>query len=205
MSASDDDLATTTNSLNPLDWFTGGGSVIPDWVSQVGERGIALITNPKNAVLSIIVGFLGYDIVEPIFVAIYRIGKLLISIPVTVVYGTDQRIGWLSSGSVGDSAVGFGIADVPVYIARLVIEALSPVVQAVFGVIRAFNGSVVTLTLSAGLAGPPVAAALITVEIGLGLYLGWAVLQIIDIPGIQLSGIARVATAPLRTLTRVFR
>lgn len=170
--------------------------IVPNWVWAVGDRGQELLRNPRNAVLTIVIGFVVDQLLFPIFRSIATIGLTIVDAVTLLFFGTDRTL----------SATGqLGLADIPLYASSIVIGGAEPVVLSVVGFVLDLNQQVGEVAASAGFAGFPIAAGLAVAEVGVLLYVTWSLVEIIDVPLIELDGILQVALYPFRLVLGLIR
>lgn len=169
---------------------------IPDWIYNVGGRGVKLLKNPVTFILTVVIGYVVNTFIRPTFQAVVSAGAVIARIPLLVFLGGDLR--WGPTGSIG-------LADAPWWAAVQLSAVAGVPVAAVFRTVQRFNESIAAMVATAGLAGFPIAAGLAVVEVGVVIYLLWATIQVIDIPVVELSGIVRVILAPIRLVVSFVR
>lgn len=169
-------------------------TIVPDSLfrlaARIRERGSFFAV-----VITIVVTWFWVTFVRPLVDAILAAGALIIGAVQLIFLGSDGQVG--TDGQLG-------LADILLFVVESVLAATAPAFDAVIGVLGEFNATIATVAADAGLAGPPIAAALWTLEVGVGLWLLWAVVRVVDIPGINLAPLLRVLSAPIRALRGVF-
>lgn len=119
------------------------------------------IFTPRNAVLSIVLGYVVNEFVYPIVSAIlFAVNSVIFALRAPLL-GGDGKIS--ATGAIG-------LADLPLVIIDLFITLLAPLVYALANGIATFNATVAGIAASAGIAGPAVAATLVLVEIALAVF-----------------------------------
>lgn len=169
---------------------------VPDFVWAVGDRGIELLKNPRNAVITIIFGYFVDRIIFPIFEAVAQVGIILVDSVQILFFGFDRSLG---------AAGGIGLADLPLVFVSLLTGALQPPMMAFVGQVNQVNQQIGRVAADAGLAAFPVVALAAVVEIGAALYVLWWILETLDIPAVDLDGLLRASTYPFRLVLGVFR
>lgn len=171
-------------------------AAVPNWVRDVGERGIKLINNPKSAVLTIVFGFVINQMVRPFFGSIVQVALILVDSVQILFFGFDRTLG--PTGPLG-------LADLPLAMVALITDALQPAVFGVIGEIVLFNQELGRIAASAGLAAFPIVTLAAVVEIGVAAFLLWTLISSVDIPYIDQTGILRATTYPFRLVLGALR
>lgn len=169
---------------------------VPDFVWAVGDRGIELLKNPRNAVITIIFGYFVDRIIFPIFEAVAQVGIILVDSVQILFFGFDRTLG--AGGKIG-------LADLPLVFVDLLTDGIQPAVTGVVGQINQINRQVARVAADAGLAALPVVTLAAVVEIGLALYVLWWIVETVDVPYVDVDGLLRTTAYPFRVVLGVFR
>jgi hypothetical protein len=170
--------------------------LVPQVVRDLGTEARKLLTNPYAYIIGTVLAFVVEDVLTPLFEGIVTAGTAMLTAILTVFLGGDLAL----------SADGpLGIADAPLWLADRLIGGGDAIGGPVVGFYTDLNGAIAGLAAQAGPAAPLVAAGLYGGLLFLTGYALWSLIQVIDIPLIQLSGALRVVGWPIRKLLEVTR
>lgn len=181
---------------------SGGGGLSPRVIREIVEDVLQAIfprrflRDPRTYIIGTVIAWVVDRFIVPIFRGFAQAGAAIIQAILAVFLGRDLT--WAAEGSIG-------LADIPLWFLTNLIEAGAPIGSGILTVLDTLNIAIETVALQAGPAAPVVATGLYgAVALSVG-YVTWSIIQVIDIPGIQLSGIVSVATLPFRKLLAVIR
>ncbi|MFC7077870.1 hypothetical protein [Haloarcula halophila] len=169
---------------------------VPDWVYRYGGRIRSFFRDPKAAVLGFVVTYVVDEFVTPIFNGVLATGAVLIDTVLLIAFGEDRVVG--ATGQLG-------IVDLPIWAATTLVNAFEGPAASILAVIQSYNITVGQVAAQAGIAAPAVAFVLYTVPIALFLFGAWTIIQAIDIPFVELSGLVRIVMAPINALRNFIR
>lgn len=154
------------------------------------------LRDPRTYIIGTTVGYLVDTFIYPFFGALATAGTAMITAVLVVFLGSDLSLG--ATGSLG-------LADIPLYVTASLIGAGGPVGADLLGFVFQFNAAIAQVAADAGLAAPAIVTLLYGAEALVVIYLLWSLIQVIDVPIIEVSGVVRVVLLPVRKLIGVIR
>lgn len=133
----------------------------PDGVSATLRGAVDTVSDPVGTAVDAVIN----TIITPLYKGFYLLFAILVALVGVLFLGTDLAL--------GSEVVGFpGLADVPVLVANMAIDALAPVGSTALDGIRGINVQLISVvTGNTGVAAAPLLAALQAIELGVLLYL----------------------------------
>lgn len=165
---------------------SSGGSVLPDWL-PTSEEGL------EDLVLGWVVAWFVNQFVNPVINAFLDLFTIIIDAVILVFLGGD---GELSASGL------WGLADLPLVFASVVADAGAVPVTVGLDIISDVNGMVVGIAESAGIVGLPIATALWVGWTLLVTWVLWRIVEMVDIPVIQLGVTLKTLFAPVTAVWR---
>jgi hypothetical protein len=159
-------------------------ALLPDWVLTPPPALRAFIDRPIATVTTIVVGWIFQDIVLPIVRGVLEAALAVVGAILVLA----QSIATLGDLLISSLVGGF-----------------APVGAAVLNTLAQVNGTIAQAAASAGLAAPLVVTLLYGIEIGVAGYLAVSLLESIDVPLVDLGGILRAVTAPIKFVVGLVR
>ena len=171
-------------------------SIVPNVLLNLSNQARNLITNPRRTILGVVVGFAVTNFVNPIFNGVFATGEALVDTVLLIAFGADRAVG--PQGQLG-------IVDLPIWFVTTLVAAFRGPAASILAIIQSFNVTVGQVAAQAGIAAPAVVTVLYAAQIAAVLYVLWAIIQVIDVPFVELSGLVSIVMAPINALRNFIR
>lgn len=159
-------------------------SILPGWVLNPPRALRAFIERPVATVTTIVVGFVFQDIVLPIVRGILEAGLALVG----AVLFLAQSI-----AMIGDALI------------SALVGGFAPVGMTLLRTIGQFNRAIAQAAATGGLAAPTIVTLLWGVQLGVAGFFVVSLIESVDVPFVDLGGILRAVTAPVKFVVGLVR